>query len=213
VLDGLGIDKAHVVGLSMGGFCALHVGLRTPERALSLTIAGAGYGCEKEHEAYFKGVSLEVAAKFRGLGARQFAATYGSGASRVQFQNKDPRGWQEFIDRLATHSDTGAALTMEGVQARRPSFWDLEDQLKMLDLPCLVMVGDEDDHCLQPGLYLKRMIPACGLSIFPKTGHTMNLEEPAMFNAVLAEFLAQVEEGAWAPRDPRALPGQVMKTE
>ncbi len=213
VLDGLGIGKAHVVGLSMGGFCTLHVGLRTPERALSLTIAGAGYGCEKQHEAYFKGVSLEVAAKFRSLGGRAFALIYGSGASRVQFQNKDPRGWQEFVDRLATHSDVGAALTMEGVQARRPSFWDLEDQLQALAVPSLVMVGDEDDHCLQPGLYLKRMIPACGLSIFPKTGHTMNLEEPAMFNAVLAEFLAQVEEGAWGPRDPRALPGQVMKTE
>ena len=46
VLDGLGIAKAHVVGLSMGGFCTLHFGLRHPDRALSLTVAGAGYGCE-----------------------------------------------------------------------------------------------------------------------------------------------------------------------
>jgi len=212
VLDGLGIDRAHIVGLSMGGFATLHFGLTHPDRTLSLTVAGAGYGAEKQHEDYFRGVSREVADKFETLGAPAFAPIYAEGASRVQFQAKDPRGWREFADRLATHSSKGAALTMRGVQAMRPSLWDLEDGLKRMTVPTLVIVGDEDDHCLQPGLFLKRTIPACGLSVFPKTGHTLNLEEPAMFNAVLAEFIAQVEAGAWLPRDPRALPGQVMRT-
>ncbi|MBR0953674.1 alpha/beta fold hydrolase [Bradyrhizobium canariense] len=212
VLDALGIDKAHIVGLSMGGFCTVHFGLRTPERALSLTVAGAGYGCEKEFEEYFRGVSLEVADNFEKQGAKEFSKVYALGASRVQFQNKDPRGWQEFADRLAIHSDRGAANTMRGVQARRPSFYDLEDGLKTMMVPTLVVVGDEDDHCLQPGIFLKKTIPACGLSVFPKTGHTLNLEEPAAFNALLAEFIAQVEAGHWLPRDPRALPGQIMRT-
>ncbi|RXH02718.1 alpha/beta hydrolase [Bradyrhizobium zhanjiangense] len=212
VLDALGIDKAHILGLSMGGFCTVHFGLRTPERALSLTVAGAGYGCEKEFEEYFRGVSLEVADNFEKQGAKEFSKVYALGASRVQFQNKDPRGWQEFADRLATHSDRGAANTMRGVQARRPSFYDLEDGLKKMMVPTLVIVGDEDDHCLQPGIFLKKTIPACGLSVFPKTGHTLNLEEPAAFNALLAEFIAQVEAGRWLPRDPRALPNQIMRT-
>jgi pimeloyl-ACP methyl ester carboxylesterase len=212
VLDGLGIARAHVVGLSMGGFATVHFGLRHPGRALSLTVAGAGYGCEKEHEEYFRGVSLEVAERFATDGARAFAPVYAAGASRVQFQNKDPRGWAEFAARLATHSDAGAALTMRGVQARRPSFWDLEEELRRMEVPTLVVVGDEDDHCLQPGIFLKKTLPACGLSVFPKTGHTLNLEEPAAFNALLAEFLAQVEAGRWLPRDPRALPGQIMRT-
>jgi len=212
VLDALGIDKAHIVGLSMGGFCTVHFGLRTPQRALSLMVAGAGYGCEKEYEEYFRGVSLEVADNFEKQGAREFSKVYALGASRVQFQNKDPRGWQEFADRLATHSDRGAANTMRGVQARRPSFYDLEDGLKQMQVPTLVVVGDEDDHCLQPGIFLKKTIPACGLSVFPRTGHTLNLEEPAAFNALLAEFIAQVEAGHWLPRDPRALPGQIMRT-
>jgi pimeloyl-ACP methyl ester carboxylesterase len=212
VLDALKIEKAHIVGLSMGGFCTVHFGLRTPERALSLTVAGAGYGCEKEFEDYFRGVSLEVADNFEKQGAKEFSKVYALGASRVQFQNKDPRGWQEFADRLATHSDRGAANTMRGVQARRPSFYDLEDGLKKMMVPTLVVVGDEDDHCLQPGIFLKKTIPACGLSVFPKTGHTLNLEEPAAFNALLAEFIAQVEAGHWLPRDPRALPGQIMRT-
>lgn len=212
VLNALGIEKAHVVGLSMGGFTTVHLGLNAPERALSLTVAGAGYGCEKEFEAYFRNVSLEVADNFEGQGAREFSKIYALGASRVQFQNKDPRGWQEFADRLATHSDTGAALTMRGVQARRPSFYDLEEGLRAMQVPTLVIVGDEDDHCLQPGIFLKKVIPACGLAVLPKTGHTLNLEEPAWFNTLLAEFLAQAEAGRWAPRDPRAQPGQIMRT-
>ena len=212
VLDALGIAKAHIVGLSMGGFATVHFGLRHPDRALSLTVAGAGYGCEKEHEEYFRGVSLEVADRFEKDGARAFAPIYAEGASRVQFQDKDPRGWREFADRLATHSDQGAAPTMRGVQARRPSFWDLEAELKAMDVPTLVIVGDEDDHCLQPGIFLKKTIPACGLSVFPKTGHTLNLEEPDAFNALLAAFIAQVEAGRWRKRDPRALPGQIMRT-
>jgi pimeloyl-ACP methyl ester carboxylesterase len=212
VLDALGIEKAHIVGLSMGGFATVHFGLVAPERALSLTVAGAGYGCEKEFEDYFRGVSLEVADNFEKQGAREFSKIYALGASRVQFQNKDPRGWREFADRLATHSDKGAALTMRGVQARRPSFYDLEAELKLMDVPTLVVVGDEDDHCLQPGIFLKKTIPACGLSVFPKTGHTLNLEEPQAFNSLLADFFAQVEAGAWTKRDPRALPGQIMRT-
>ena len=212
VLDALNIDKAHIVGLSMGGFCTVHFGLRTPQRALSLTVAGAGYGCEKEYEEYFRGVSLEVADNFEKQGAKEFSKVYALGASRVQFQNKDPRGWQEFADHLATHSDRGAANTMRGVQARRPSFYDLEDGLKQMHVPTLVVVGDEDDHCLQPGIFLKKTIPACGLSVFPKTGHTLNIEEPAAFNTLLAEFIAQVEAGHWLPRDPRALPDQIMRT-
>jgi pimeloyl-ACP methyl ester carboxylesterase len=212
VLDALSIPKAHVVGLSMGGFAALHFGLNFPDRALSLTVAGAGYGAEKEFQEYFRGVSLEVAKQFETQGAKAFSEIYGSGPSRVQFQNKDPRGWREFADELGRHSSKGAAMTMRGVQARRPSLYDLKDRLSKMPVPTLIVSGDEDDHCLQPGIYLKRTIPAAGLAVLPKTGHTLNLEEPALFNQVLAEFIATVEAGRWEPRDPRAVPAQIMKT-
>lgn len=211
VLDALGIRQAHIVGLSMGGFCALHFGLNHPHRALSIVAAGAGYGAEKAFEDYFRGVSLAVADGFESQGAAEFAKTYAIGASRVQFLNKDPRGWAEFATQLGEHSSQGAALTMRGVQARRPSLYDLEAGFRAMALPTLVMTGDEDDHCLQPALYLKRVIPACGLVVLPRTGHTLNLEEPALFNLHLAEFLAMAEAGRWAPRDPRANPAEVMK--
>lgn len=212
VLDGLGIDRAHIVGLSMGGFTAVHFGIHHPDRALSLTVAGAGYGAEKQHEEYFRGVSLTVADNFEKDPAG-FARVYALGASRVQFQNKDPRGHAAFAQRLARHSAVGAANTMRGVQARRPSYWDMEDDLRAMSVPTLIMVGDEDDHCLQPGIFLKQVLPAAGLAVLPKTGHTLNLEEPELFNQLLAEFIAQAEAGAWKVRDPRADPGQVMRTE
>lgn len=212
IMDGCGIARAHVVGLSMGGFATLHLGLTAPERALSLVVAGAGYGAEKQHEAYFRDVSLEVARNFEAQGAETFARTYALGASRVQFQNKDPRGWKEFATQLGEHSSTGSALTMRGVQARRPSIYDLEDRLRAMRVPTLVMVGDEDDHCLQPGIFLKKTLPAVGLAVIPKCGHTINLEEPELFNQLVGDFIDMVEAGAWRERDPRAKPAEIMKT-
>lgn len=212
VMDAAGVSRAHVVGLSMGGFAALQLGLQEPGRALSLTVAGAGYGAEKQHETYFRGISLEVAQCFEEQGSEVFARTYAMGASRVQFLNKDPRGWAEFAAQLGQHSSFGAAATMRGVQARRPSLYDLEHRLREMTVPTLVIVGDEDDHCLQPGIFLKQTLPACGLLVLPKTGHTINLEEPAAFNWFVGDFFSHVEAGRWGPRDPRALPSQIMRT-
>jgi pimeloyl-ACP methyl ester carboxylesterase len=213
VMDAVGIETAHVVGLSMGAFASLHAALRYPGRIRSAVIAGAGYGSEREHQEFFRRNSEQVAKGFEERGARAFAPVYGESASRVQFQDKDPRGWQLFVERMAQHSDKGAANTMRGVQMRRPSLYDLEDELRALQVPMLVVVGDEDDHSIQPGIFLKRTVPRCGLAMFPKSGHTLNLEEPALFNHLVAEFLAQVDAGRWGARDPRSDPAQIMRAD
>lgn len=213
VMDAAGVDQAHIVGLSMGGFAALHAGLRHPHRVRSIVAAGVGYGAEPEYDAYFKQVSEQVAQQFETLGAAAFANIYAEGASRVQFQNKDPLGWRQFAERLARHDPIGAANTMRGVQAQRPSIYALEADFAAMNIPVLVLAGDEDDHCLQPGIFLKRTLPRCGLAILPKSGHTLNLEEPALFNQILGEFLSSVEAGHWGARDPRANPAQIMRTD
>ena len=186
VMDHLEIERAHVVGLSMGGFAALHFGMAHPDRALSLVVAGAGYGAEKEHEEYFRTLSRDVADEFEEQGSEAFSHTYGMAASRIPFLVKDPRGWGEFRRMLGEHSAIGSANTMRGVQAGRPSLYDLEDALAKIAAPTLIVVGDEDDHCLNPGTYLKRTIPSSGLVVMPKTGHTLNLEEPESFNRTIA---------------------------
>jgi pimeloyl-ACP methyl ester carboxylesterase len=212
VMDGAGVERAHVAGLSMGGFATLHFGLEYPARALSLVAAGVGYGAEKAREAEFREGAEQAARGFETKGSKAFAEVYGSSAARVQFEAKDPRGWREFVDQLGEHSPLGSANTMRGVQARRPSLYDLEDQFRQLAVPTLIVAGDEDDNSLQPSLFLKRTIPASGLLVLPKTGHTINLEEPAAFNQAVAEFLAQVTAGRWLPRDPRARPDEILKT-
>ena len=212
VLDGLGIDRAHIVGISMGGFAVLHFGLAYPERARSLVIAGCGYGAAPDKRAQFAAEAELSAQRFETLGMETAALAYALGPTRVQFQNKDPRGWQEFADQLAEHSTEGAARTMRGVQARRPSLFDLTDRMAAITAPTLVMIGDEDWPCLEPALLMKRTISSAGLVVMPGTGHTLNLEEPADFNAHLDRFFHTVDSGAWRPRDPRAMAGNILGT-
>jgi pimeloyl-ACP methyl ester carboxylesterase len=205
VLDHLGIERAHVVGLSMGGFCTLHLGLRHPERARSLTVAGCGYGAQPELRERWQVETEASAHLFEHEGAADTAELYMLGPARVQLQRKDPRAWEESKRWLAEHSSVGSALTLRGVQMRRPSLYDLADELRRLRVPTLLVTGDEDEGWLDPNLMLKRTIPTAALAVLPQTGHACNLEEPALFNRLVLDFIATVEAGRWASRDPRSL--------
>jgi pimeloyl-ACP methyl ester carboxylesterase len=210
VLDALKIDKAHIVGLSMGGFAALHFGFTYPARARSLVVAGCGYGASHDKRAQFAQETEAAAAGFEQLGMAKAGELYALGPTRVQFQNKDARGWREFADQLADHSAKGSALTMRGVQKRRPSLFDLVDKMKTIAVPTLIMTGDEDWPCLEPALLMKRTIPTAALVVMPNAGHTINLEEPAAFNGHIADFLHAVDVGSWRPRDPRAMAQTIL---
>jgi pimeloyl-ACP methyl ester carboxylesterase len=203
VLDQLEIKRAHIVGLSMGGFAALHFGIHYPDRALSIVVGGAGFGAEPDKTEQFRQEVELVAKRFEEEGAQKFAPVYGSGPGREQYEIKDPRGFKEFLTQLAEHSSKGSALTLRGVQARRPSPFDLVPELEKMTVPALIIHGDEDRPCLGTGILLKRAIPSAGLMVFPKTGHTINLEEPALFNQALQDFFTQVESGRWLRRDKR----------
>jgi pimeloyl-ACP methyl ester carboxylesterase len=209
VLDGLGLAKAHAVGLSMGAFATLHFGMQYPERAFSVTVAGGGYGAHPAQYAQFQADAMVNANLIRDKGMAHFAATYGHGPTRVQFQNKDPRGFAEYIEQLSSHSAPGSANTMLGYQARRPSLYDLTAEMQRMRVPTLIMAGDEEEPCLEACLLMKRCIPTAGLAILPMSGHGINLEEPALFNALLEDFLHQVEAGRWPARDPRAAPPSI----
>ena len=198
VLDHLGIAKAHVCGLSMGGYATLHFGLSFPERALSLVVAGAGYGSD-DNEQHKRDSEL-VIRRFETDGMEKTGDFYAHGPSRVQYLEKDPLGWREFRDRLVAGSAKGHALTMRGVQMKRPTIYSLEPRLTLLEVPTLIVTGDEDEPCLEPGIFMKRKIPTSGLVVLPKTGHAVNLEEPDAFNRAVLDFLTAVDAGRWRRR-------------
>jgi pimeloyl-ACP methyl ester carboxylesterase len=210
VLDHLRIDRAHVVGLSMGGYASLHVGLRYPQRALSITVAGAGYGSVPAERDKFRKDSDEVARRFEADGMVKVAEFYTKGPTRVQFMDKDPHGWKEFYDQFAAQSAKGHALTMRGVQMLRPSVYELEAGLEKLEVPTLIVTGDEDDPCLEPAIFMKRKIRSSALVVLPKSGHTINLEEPEAFNRTLLDFLTAVDAGRWPLRNPLSQTGSAI---
>ena len=209
VIEGLKLQAPHVVGLSMGAFCTLHFGMEycrkgAPARARSLTLAGVGSGAHPAGYEKFKVDSIALGERIRAEGMDAMSRTYGHGPTRIQFQNKDPRGFAEYVRQLSEHSATGSANCSQGYQGRRPSLYTLTDRIAAIDVPTLIMTGDEDESCIEPSIMLKRAIPKAGLAVFPKSGHGINLEEPALFNSLLGDFLHQVEAGRWEARDPRA---------
>jgi len=214
VLDAARAETAHVVGLSMGGFATLHLALAHPDRIISAVIAGVGYGSQPEKQEQFRKESNAIADAFASTGSAAIAESYAVGPARVQLQNKNPEAWHKFKRALAEHDAAGAANTMRGVQAARPSLYAMREQLQAMSTPVLILAGDEDEGSLEPSLMLKRTIPTSALQILPRTGHTLNLEEPAVFNDAVERFINAVERGEWGSRDPRATAASItgMKT-
>jgi pimeloyl-ACP methyl ester carboxylesterase len=204
LLDHLKLEQAHIVGFSMGGYAALVFGLRHPRRARSLTIAGVGYGSTPDRSDFERDVE-KSAARFESEGMERMGAVYARGPTRVQFEDHDPRGYAEFLAQLLAGSALGHAQTLRGVQKKRPSVLQLEAELKALRVPTLLITGDEDEPCLEPGLFMKRAIPSAALVVMPRAGHTVNLEAPDAFNRHLLEFITHVDAGRWKLRNPASL--------
>lgn len=194
----LGLGPIHLVGLSLGGNVALNFALRHPDLCRSVVVAGTGTG--SVNRAQFERDAAEIVRTLEAEGMAGFAARYSQGATRQPLRRKDPRGWEEFHQQLAAHSARGSALTVHGVMLARPSIFALESQLRQMRVPTLVLVGDEDEPCLDPAVFMKRVIPTAGLVVLPQSGHTINLEDPALFNQIVLSFIRSVEHGRWATR-------------
>jgi pimeloyl-ACP methyl ester carboxylesterase len=204
LMDALRIEKAHVVGHSMGAYTALHVGIKHPQRCISVTAAGCGWGslADPAARAAMRAQAAETSKMFMEKDMAAAAAIYADTPTRQTQKYKDPRGYAEFARMLAEHSARGHALTMAMLQAKRPTLWDMEADLKKFSLPLLIVVGDEDETCLDGSVFLKRAVPTAGLLVIPRSGHTITSEEPDAFNAALAELFAAAESGRWLAHKP-----------
>ncbi len=198
VMIGLGISRAFLVGLSMGGFAALHVAMNHPAQVHALVVAGCGYGAKPSNRHEFLNAMNSEADRAEVIGMAAYAEELAGSSYARLLKAKSETDWRQFASQLADHSAAGMAMTLRGVLARRPSLWDLEPQLARLAHPVLLVIGDEDTPCVEPNLFLKRTLPDCALAVMPRTGHLPNLEEPQSFNRLVSQFLTAVSDGSWA---------------
>jgi pimeloyl-ACP methyl ester carboxylesterase len=203
ILDALRIERAHIVGHSMGAYTALHVGIHHPDRCLSISALGCGWGSKPEDREESARACERIAEMFEREPIAEAAAKYARFPMRMTFEAKDPRGFADFEAMLAQHSGTGSALTMRNLQQKRPTLWDMKAQLETFNLPLLVLVGDEDHPCLDGSLFLKRTVPQAALVVVPRTGRTITLEEPNAVNSALSELFSAVSLNAWMSHRPR----------
>jgi len=194
LLNHLGIQQAYICGLSMGAYTALQFGINHPNRCLGIISAGVGTGSADPKRFLKESETRASLLEEKGMNGMD---SYLAGATRIRFKAKDPLGWEVFSNLFHLHSPKGSANTLRGFQGRRPGIFSLQKELKNLNVPLLVIYGDEDDPCIEPSLFIKRNVPRCGLAVLPQTGHACNLEEPASFNYLVAEFLANTESGKW----------------
>lgn len=198
LLQHIGVQQAHLVGFSMGGSVVLNFALKHPAMCRSIAVVGTGAG-STNHDRFERDIA-NVVQLIRERGMRAFAETYAEGPTRQPFKRKDPHGWSVFREQLAEHSADGQASTMQGVMLQRPTIFSLEPGLRELHVPALIAIGDEDEPCVDVAVFLKRTLPSAGLLVLPQSGHAINLEEPALFNAALLDFWRMVEADRWAHR-------------
>ncbi|MBS0525197.1 MAG: alpha/beta hydrolase [Proteobacteria bacterium] len=206
LMKALGIDKAHLCGLSMGATAGLEFAIRHPGKATALVIAAGGGGGSTDPEARkrFKAECEAFAQRIEAEGMPAMAELYCTSSARNTYRYKDPRGWAEFKQQFADGSATGHAKTMRGVQGSRVPFFERTEELEKITEPMLVVIGDEDESTHSLAVHLKQHVARCGVLELPKCGHTMNLEEPAAFNAAVQDFLHAVENDRWPAREQKS---------
>lgn len=188
LLDGLGIERAHIGGISYGAEISLVFALRHPLRTRSLVLASA----VSQVDAVLEGIArLWLDAARRGDSELVFASTYPFNFSQ---------GWIEANSGpLAAARARYAQLDLAAFAALCEAFLALEitADLHRIDAPALIMVGEEDT--LKPRRYsdiLARELPRATYAVLPRAGHALCWEAPSAFNSLVLGFLAQQEEHA-----------------
>jgi 3-oxoadipate enol-lactonase len=192
----LGLGPIHLVGCSMGANAARDFTLANPGLVRSLTMVGAGAG-SVNREQFLKAQAATAEALDR-EGIASLLKNFETLPARAAFMQKDPRGFADFLRYAGEHDAQACAHLAREVMSKRKTVQELETGLRGLRTPTLIMVGDQDAPCVEPSLMMRALLPHAGLDVFPACGHTVNLEEPGLFNLHLAEFLAAVEAGRWA---------------
>ena len=198
LLNALSINDAFVCGLAMGASTALQFALSEPGRVRGMVLGGIGSGSDNVED--YRRNALAFARRLE-EDAIASLTEYSKGPARIQLAQKDPSSHRQFVERFASFSGQSLGAIQRNIQAQRPPIYELEPDLRGCRVPTLLIVGDEESACIRPALFMKRVMSAAGLAMLPKTGHTANLEEPILFNRLIAAFLSAVQDGYWASKE------------
>jgi pimeloyl-ACP methyl ester carboxylesterase len=192
IMDGFGLKDAHIVGVSMGSASTLQYVLRHPDRVRSIVLTSIGSGSDMKPGEF--AVSMEVLAELAlTKGMRALAEHYAATPTRYRLKDKNPREYANFIDQLGAASPLGITNTMRGVQSKRAPLYAHKDRIAGLHVPALIVLGEEDEPCVKPSHFLEETLPGARLEAVPRTGHCVNLEEPALYNRLVIGFIESVE--------------------
>jgi pimeloyl-ACP methyl ester carboxylesterase len=188
VMDQLGLQRAHLVGVSMGAACCLQLAIAAPQRVQSMVLASIGAGSDATPEA--QAARIEgMAAQFDGADMAALLRDFATRPNRRTLIDNQPESWRLFEREFMKLSGQGIAHTLRGVQKRRAPIYALEPALRELRVPALVVLGSEDAPCRKPCEFLARTLPAARLEVIEGSGHTPNLEQPERFAQLCLQAL------------------------
>jgi pimeloyl-ACP methyl ester carboxylesterase len=188
VLDALKIERAAIVGFSLGGGPALALAASKPERVSRLVLADVGAGADDP-------------VKIEGM-VRRWVKLIDQGAAdelvcemlRSElfkiYARRNNRSLEHMAALIRATPLNGLRFTLSEVLAKRKSLFRLTDVLKAVRAPTLVVVGQHDYVCSKASKLIAQTIPNAALRIIEDSGHISPLEQPAAFTTALVEFLA-----------------------
>jgi pimeloyl-ACP methyl ester carboxylesterase len=187
LMDHLGLDTAALGGLSMGGNVVLNFAFAHPERVSALILADTGAGSDDTARMLTR--SLQGADVLESGGLEAYVDWAMSHPAFARFASRGPEQERFIRSCLMTNRAHGIALSTRGVQAKRSPIYALEPQLRGLEMPVLLIVGEHDDACLPVHGFMGRTIPNAAHHVLPDAGHLTNLEAPEAFNRLVIQFL------------------------
>ncbi|WP_122627191.1 2-succinyl-6-hydroxy-2,4-cyclohexadiene-1-carboxylate synthase [Lucifera butyrica] len=189
LLAQLGLPKVNLLGYSMGGRCALQFAVQAPERVHTLILESSSPGIAAEPEREARRRSDEALAGF--IIEQGVAAFVDRWTSLALFATQ--QALPDFIknevrcQRLQNQAQ-GLANSLRGMGTGvQPSWWG---RLQEIRVPTLLLVGEHDAKFRRIGLSMEKIIPGSTLQIIPSAGHTVHLEQPAVFTAAVMDFLS-----------------------
>jgi pimeloyl-ACP methyl ester carboxylesterase len=176
LLDALGVEKAHLVGVSMGASTALLMALRHPARVISATLMSVGGGGLPDLRSAWVTQIENAAARFETDDPLAAARAFLSGPSRRGLEQRQPTLFEQLVAELGSHPGRTSAVILRRILLRRPLLTELLDELKANETPILVISGTEDAHALAAGNYL--LARNVEHVIIASAGHTPQLDQP-----------------------------------